>query len=80
LIDRRVIQVLLVIFAVVLVSFAIFVSFAALHQALGDETGGSLLRIAAGILGMAGIIDLIMLVVVLALNACMGPDDESGSN
>ena len=76
-IDRRVILVLLAILSVSLVTFAVVVGFAALHQALGDESGSAVLRAVAGATGALIVIDLVLLVAALALNSSAPPRDRS---
>jgi hypothetical protein len=78
LIPRRVIVALLIPAPVLIVTFAVLLGGAGLTQATGDQIPAIVLKWIAAAALILLVVDLLLLVLALGVNAAMHGDDESG--
>ena len=79
-IPRKVLQTLVFVLPICLVGFAVLMGGATLTQAMKDETGARVLTwVAVGIL-LIGIMDVLLLVIALGMNALNEDRESSGSD
>ena len=75
-VSKKLLQVLVVGLPLSIVGFAVLMGGSAIARGLGDDLGARVLAwIAAGIL-MLGVVDVLLLVTALGLNALADPRDE----